>query len=76
METYTNGLFPATKHRVVIPPEEIRRKSPRQSFVFFVHPDDQVVAKPIKGQDPKKEKYATGVTARQHVLNQFASTYK
>ena len=52
--------FPATRHRVVVPEQEFRRRSPRQSIVFFVHPDDQVVVlisrKPPNtqiGQDPQ-----------------------
>ena len=35
--------FPATRHRVVVPEQEFRRRSPRQSIAFFVHPDDQVM---------------------------------
>ena len=34
--------FPATRHRVVVPEQEFRRRSARQSIAFFVHPDDQV----------------------------------
>ena len=38
MEIFTNGLFPATRHRVVVPEKEVIRKQPRQSMVFFIIP--------------------------------------
>ena len=75
-EVFTNGLFPATRHRVVVPAEEVLRRQARQSFVFFVHPDDETVAQPIHGQQPKDPvKYGSKITARQHLINQFAVTY-
>ena len=49
LEVYTNGAYPATRHRVVIPEEEVVRRQPRQSFVLFLQPDAERVAKPIKG---------------------------
>ena len=75
LEVFSNGRFPATRHRVVIPEAEIRRKKPRQSFVFFIHPDDVTWVEPINGEKPTDKKYE-GVNARQHLLNQFAQTYK
>ena len=76
MEVFTNGVFPATRHRVVVPTEEVRLRHPRQSFVFFVHPDDETVAQPIHGQEPKDvKKYGAKITAKQHLINQFAATY-
>ena len=73
---YTNGAYPATRHRVVIPEEETVRKQPRQSFVLFLQPDAECVARPIKGEEPRKREYGLGVTSEQHVLNQYAATYK
>ena len=43
LEAMSGGQFPATKHRVVVPEQEFRRKTLRQSIAFFVHPDDEVV---------------------------------
>lgn len=36
-------------HRVVVPEEEIRRRTPRQSIAFFVHPDNDVMIAPLDG---------------------------
>ena len=47
LEVYTNGRLPATVHRVVVPKEEIRRKTSRQSIVFFVHPDHETTISPL-----------------------------
>ena len=71
LESMTGGKYPATKHRVVIPSEEFRRKSARQSIAFFIHPDDDVVCQPIGGPDPRYPP----VTARQHLENRFSATY-
>ena len=49
LEVYTNGAYPATRHRVVIPEEEVVRRQPRQSFVLFLQPDAERVARPLKG---------------------------
>ena len=42
LEAMSGGRYPATRHRVRVPEEEIRRRTRRQSIVFFVHPDDEV----------------------------------
>ena len=74
MEIYTNGVFPATRHRVMVPEEEFSRKRARQSFVFFVNSDDEVTLKPIMGQEPKLDKYKP-VNAREHMDKLFEATY-
>ena len=43
------GQYPATRHRVVVPELEFRRKNLRQSIAFFVHPDDDVLCQPLSG---------------------------
>ena len=47
LEIYTNGKLPATVHRVVVPEEEVKRKTCRQSIVFFVHPDHETTIQPL-----------------------------
>ena len=57
LELWTGGTFPATRHRsvlgrenekikmicrVIIPEEERLKSVPRQSIVFFLHPDNEV----------------------------------
>ena len=75
MEVYTNGLFPATRHRVVIPEEELIRRKARQSVAFFVIPDRDERPRPVKGQEPKRPKYGKGVTALEYLRSQFRQTY-
>ena len=72
LEALTGGLFPATRHRVVVPELEWRRSTKRQSIVFFIHPDDAVVCEPLAGADPRYPP----VSARQHLENRFAATYE
>ena len=42
LEVVSGGRYPATRHRVRVPEQELRRRTSRQSIVFFVHPDDEV----------------------------------
>ena len=72
METYTNGLFPATRHRVVVPVEEVRRRKARQSLAVFLHPDRSEVARPIHGEEPNSSKYCLGINAAEYKFRQFA----
>ena len=55
LEIYTNGKLPATVHRVIIPPEELKRKISRQSIVFFVHPDHETMIYPLSDFIKDKE---------------------
>jgi len=71
LENFTSGRFPATRHRVVVPEQEFRRRSARQSIAFFVHPDDQVECSPLDGPDPRYPP----VTALGHLENRFRATY-
>ena len=47
LEIFTNGKIPAAMHRVVIPELEIKRKTSRQSIVFFVNADDDTPIAPL-----------------------------
>ena len=47
LEMFTNGRLPATLHRVIIPEEEIKQRTTRQSIVFFVHPDHETMISPL-----------------------------
>ena len=65
LEIYTNGKLPATVHRVVIPPEEIKRKTSRQSIVFFVHPDHETTIYPLSNYiDAKEDKSVDAIEKR------------
>jgi isopenicillin N synthase-like dioxygenase len=71
LEGLSGGRFPATRHRVLVPTEEFRRRAPRQSIAFFVHPDDSVECGPLAGPDPRYPP----VTARGHLEARFKATY-
>ncbi|XP_076802038.1 uncharacterized protein LOC143446332 isoform X1 [Clavelina lepadiformis] len=42
-ELWTQSKLKSTKHRVLIPEDELRRGIPRRSLAYFVHPDDEVL---------------------------------
>lgn len=73
-EMLSNGLYPATRHRVMVPEAEMKRKTCRQSIVLFVHPNNDVLIEPLPGLNgpPKYEP----VTAYQHLMNRFSATYR
>jgi len=72
LEMWTAGKFPATLHRVGVPLENDLRSKARQSIVFFIHPDDEVLVEPLTGPSPDYP----SVTAGGHLKNRFAATYK
>lgn len=70
LQLWTSKKVLATEHRVIIPKEEVRQKVSRYSITLFLHPDDEVIVKPIDGSsDPPP------INARQHVMNMLAKTY-
>ncbi|KAK3849611.1 hypothetical protein Pcinc_043641 [Petrolisthes cinctipes] len=71
LQFWTADKFPATEHRVLIPEEELKRKVVRRSLVFFIHPDDPTVIKPLDGSTTYSP-----ITARQHVNNRFDETFQ
>ncbi|CAG7723498.1 unnamed protein product [Allacma fusca] len=50
MELWTGGLFPATPHRVLIPEEEIQKRTKRQSITYFVNPDSETLVSPLSSK--------------------------
>ena len=49
----SNGLFPASRHKVVIPKDRKVAAKPRYSLVFFMQPDNDCVVEPLNGNDKK-----------------------
>jgi len=76
LEMWTEGVYPATVHRVIIPEEELSRKCARQSIVFFVHPDDQVMISPLNEEKLVDSTQSRFVTALEHVQTRFKQTFK
>ena len=56
LEMFTNGSLPATLHRVIIPEEEIKKRTSRQSIVFFVHPDHETMISPLPTYSVEQDK--------------------
>lgn len=72
LEMLTSGSWPATHHRVVVPKEEWRKTTCRQSMVMFVDPDPQVVFQPLAGPH---QKYPP-VVAGEYLHTRRSQTYK
>jgi len=70
MQFWTADYYKATIHRVRIPEEETRRKCPRQSIAFFVHPDNEVMVSPLDGST----KYPM-ISALDHLNQRYSQTY-
>ncbi|XP_057376644.1 uncharacterized protein LOC130697868 [Daphnia carinata] len=71
MQFWTAGRYTATVHRVLVPEEEIRRKSTRQSIAFFVHPDNDVMVSQLNGS-----KDHPPVGALDYLKTRLSATYK
>ena len=75
MEVFTEGKFLATKHRVVVPQEELLRQQPRQSIAFFIHPNHDILVKPLIQTENKKQTDEDVITAFEHTMLRFKATY-
>ncbi|XP_064112033.1 uncharacterized protein LOC135219305 isoform X2 [Macrobrachium nipponense] len=71
LQFWTSDKLIATEHKVLIPEEEVCRRTCRRSTVFFVQPDDPVLIHPLYGAST-----FTPVTARDHILKRIRETYK
>lgn len=58
-------------HRVLVPAEEIRRQTTRQSIAFFVHPDNDVVVSQLDGSED-----SPSVVALDYLMQRLSATYK
>lgn len=58
-------------HRVIIPEEEIGRRTPRQSIAYFVHADNKVMVSPIDGSGKHPP-----VEALEYLKSRIYATYK
>ena len=70
MQRWTADQLIATKHRVLIPEEEMVKRSCRQSAGFFIHPDDDVMITCLDGSN----KYEP-ITAFDYVNNKLKEMY-
>ena len=51
MQRWTSDSLLATKHRVLVPEEEFRKRKYRQSIAFFVLSDDDFIVKCLDGSE-------------------------
>ena len=70
METWSSGRLRATRHRVVIPRQELLRRRARHSIAMFVDPDDDVMVRSLDG-DTRFQPVNSGESVRE----KFAKTY-
>ncbi|KAG4070555.1 hypothetical protein HA402_001221 [Bradysia odoriphaga] len=73
LEYWTGGYFPATRHRVVVPSDEVRKKCSRQSLVYFIQPDDAVDVVPFRPDSSGI--LQPPVNSRQHSMARLETTY-
>ena len=70
MQRWTADALTATKHRVLIPEAEVKKRKCRQSIAFFVHPDNDYIIKCLDGSD----KYEP-VSSLDYLNYRFSLTY-
>ncbi|KAL3881735.1 hypothetical protein ACJMK2_028131 [Sinanodonta woodiana] len=70
MQRWTADKLIATKHRVLIPEEELKKRQCRQSLAFFVHPDDDCMITCLDGSN----KYEP-ITSKDYLDYRFSLTY-
>ncbi|KAF7195404.1 hypothetical protein HII31_03296 [Pseudocercospora fuligena] len=80
LEDWTGGLLKSTVHRVVFPKEDA---GDRYSIAYFCHPLDEALLEPVPSKVVREfeEKNGTrsgkeGFTARDHLMERLAATYK
>lgn len=80
LEDWTGGLLKSTIHRVVFPKEDA---GDRYSIAYFCHPLDDVELEPVPSKIVRdyaeargKVSGKQGVTARDHLMERLAATYK
>jgi len=72
LESITNGLFPATRHRVTITPKVTEK---RESVAFFIHADHHVPLKNVPINQNAKEEGRIDMTAGELINLRRKQTY-
>ena len=73
LQQWTSDTLVATTHRVLIPEEELRRRTCRQSVAFFALSDDEYIVKCLDGSD--KYKPIKSIDYLNYRFNQAFSKY-
>lgn len=61
------------RHRVVVPKDEIKKKSCRQSLVYFIQPDDDFNVVPVRPDSSGI--LQPPVNSREHSIVRLETTY-
>lgn len=78
MQRWTNHVFCSTKHRVMIPSDDLakRRTRSRYSVAFFCHPNnDTEIACLESCQEPNRPPLYPPITAGDYLLSRLQATY-
>ena len=70
LQRWTSDFLVGTKHRILIPEDEERKKKFRQSLIYFLVPDNELVIKCLDGSD----KYEP-ITSRAYVDYKLKDQY-
>lgn len=70
MQRWTSDKLVSTKHRVLIPEEEVKQQLGRRSIAFFVQPDNEALIECVDGS----HKYEP-ITSLQYLQQRFSVTY-
>ncbi|RMX46421.1 hypothetical protein pdam_00000618 [Pocillopora damicornis] len=70
MQRWTADRLISTKHRVLIPEEEVKQRIVRRSLAFFVHPDNEVMIECLDGSNKHPP-----ITSMGYLQQRFAATY-
>lgn len=70
LQRWTNDKLVSTIHRVVVPHEELRRLTARQSMAFFVHPDNDVIIECLDGSG-----HYPPITSLEYLNQRLVATY-
>ncbi|KAJ6638092.1 2-oxoglutarate-Fe(II) type oxidoreductase ppzD [Pseudolycoriella hygida] len=73
LEYWTGRYYPATRHRVVVPKDEIKKKCCRQSLVYFIQPDDEVNVVPLRPDSSGIIR--PPVNSKEHSIVRLEATY-
>lgn len=72
LQRWTADQLVSTKHRILLPQlDDSRRLIPRQSTVFFFHPDNDTLVTPLDGS-----KRYDSISAKQYLANRLDLTYE
>lgn len=70
IQRWTADKYPATKHRVIVPPQAAAEGRARQSLAFFCHPDDATLITCLDGSNMYPP-----ITSYDYLMSRFAATY-